>query len=120
MLLEDNKNLLFGKLVGLINGLYDEEDVMEILHQDILDSLKALKTSNGVDEMVNKLIEDKKKHLPNCLVCASPCGRTNDYYINDELETDRDDKIGRLNKLLDIYETLDYRKLQKEIIKITF
>lgn len=60
MLLEDNKNLLFGKLVGLINGLYDEEDVMETIHQDILDSLKALKTGNDVTKMVNKLIEDKK------------------------------------------------------------
>jgi hypothetical protein len=120
MLLDDNKNLLFGKLVGLINGLYDEEDVMEEIHNDILDSLKALKTSNNVDEMVNKLVEDKKKHLPNCLVCASPCGRTNDYYINDEIEEDRNDKINRLNKLLDIYETLEYRQLQKEIIKITF
>lgn len=120
MLLDDNKNLLFGKLVGLINGLYDEEDVMEEIHNDILDSLKALKTSNNVDEMVNKLVEDKKKHLPNCLVCASPCGRTNDYYINDEIEEDRNDKINRLNKLLDTYETLEYRQLQKEIIKITF
>ncbi len=120
MLLDDNKNLLFGKLVGLINGLYDEEDVMEEIKDDIYNSLKAIKESNNVDEMVNKLIEDKKKHLPNCLVCTSPCGRTNDYYINDEIESDRDDKINRLNKLLDIYETLEYRQLQKEIVKITF
>ena len=118
MLLEDNKNILFGKLVGLINGLYDEKESLDKIKDDIYDSLKALKENENIETMINKLIDDKKKYLPNCLTCVSPCGRTNDFYINDC--DDKDEKIDCLNYLLENYELYDYRTLQKEIIKVTF
>ena len=118
MLLDDNKNILFGKLVGLINGLYDEKESLDQIKDDIYDSLKALKEYKNIEIMINKLVIDKKKYLPNCLTCVSPCGRTNDYFINDC--DDKDEKIKRLNQLLGNYESYDYRTLQKEIIKVTF
>ena len=118
MLLDDNKNILFGKLVGLINGLYDEKESLDQIKDDIYDSLKALKENKNIEIMINKLIDDKKKYLPNCLTCVSPCGRTNDFYINEY--EDKEEKIDRLNLLLENYMSYDYRALQKEIIKVTF
>ncbi len=120
MLLEENKNVLFGKLIGLINGLYDEEDELEKVKLDILDSLKSLKNNENIDLMISKLIKDKELYLPNCITCLSPCGRTNDYSINDNDDSIRIEKINKLNNLLDNYESLEYRTLQKEILKVSY
>lgn len=120
MLLEENKNTLFGKLVGLINGLYDEKDELEKVKEDIINSMKSLKENKDIDIMIEKIINDKKLYLPNCLTCLSPCGRTSDYSINSNDEETRLDQINKLNDLLTKYESLDYRTLQKEILKVTY
>lgn len=84
-MLEQNKEMLIAKIIGLLNGLdgegakFKEEDILK-------KALNAIKNNQSLDEYIAFFEEKKKEYLPNCLSCQSPCGRSNDYYISRQAD----------------------------------
>ena len=96
MLLEKNENILVGKLIGLLNGLEADQRILEI-KDEIVNFLMDIKNKNNLDHDIDDIIKLKEKYLPDCLSCSSPCGRTNDFYLNDQSEEKRNYYFDFLN-----------------------
>jgi len=87
---------LTGALIGLARATEGNEDqVTAAVHTLVMEGLFATLTNvNFNDEAIKVLIErveeEKGKLIPECGACASPCGRNNDFDMND-LWTDNED-----------------------------
>lgn len=113
-------NILLGKMLGLINGLYSESNIDKI-EEDIKNALKLIKEGSNLDDTINKFIDLKAIYLKNCLTCQAPCGRTFDFYLNDIKNIDyRNLKIEEFNNILNSYETINYKTLIDKLISLTF
>ena len=100
-MLEPNKEILIAKIIGLLNGL-DGEGV-------------SFKEENMLRSALTKYItffdEKKREYLPNCLTCQSPCGRSNDYYINKQ-----SDNLKKEQELLDFFNNYSDKMPLEEVI----
>ncbi len=100
---------LIGALVGLARATDGNE---HLITPDstavVLDSLAA--NPSGEEELKDLLArvdEAKKKMVPDCFLCANPCGRTDSYDLSriDQEEWDvREVKLRILAELRDLYE----------------
>lgn len=76
---------LTGALVGLAKSTYGNEHlVSDSTTAVLLEGL--LKTAANPDccddslsKMIERVTEEKRKLVPNCFYCVSPCGKTTDY-----------------------------------------
>ena len=66
---------LLGRLIGLARAVEGNED-------RVTDGTAALfaeaLTAPGTD-ILDRIEEEKRRLVPDCFVCGSPCGRTDDY-----------------------------------------
>ena len=46
--------------------------------------------THRLTELLAKLREEKKRLVPNCFDCASPCGRTADYDMREFYDTTKE------------------------------
>lgn len=81
----DLQDKLIGALIGLVRASEGNEDLMTpSAYKAILDGLAC---SDGDGERLTALIsqvrEEKRRLVPNCFSCAAPCGRTNDYDMQE-------------------------------------
>lgn len=119
MLLDSRVDSILARLIGFCNGVLTENlDVN--LHDEIIFILKSIRDMHNLDEANNKIVELKKTYLSNCLTCAFPCGRTDDYHINMLQDKMREDKIKAFNKLLTSFEDYDYQFLIEELCRLSF
>lgn len=87
---------LTGSLIGLARAAEGNEDLVSAsTDQIILEGLFATITNvNFNNETLTKLIErvesEKQKLIPNCSVCASSCGKNNDYDMQTLWNADED------------------------------
>ena len=86
-MLEPNKEILIAKIIGLLNGL-DGEGVSFKEENMLRSALDAIKNNRDLTKYITFFDEKKREYLPNCLTCQSPCGRSNDYYINKMVDLD--------------------------------
>lgn len=120
MLLDEDLNILIGKMIGLINGLSMDPKLNE-LEPELRKTLFSIKNGEDIKPLIDKFIELKKTFLPNCVVCASPCGRSNDCYLNDFEEPKRTDKINELNKFIaDFNDSMSLHDIEKGLVWLTY
>lgn len=91
---------LQSKLIGEIIGLARATDGNEHLINDsattlIIDSLCAIQPGSKADSATLELLlgraeAEKRKMVPNCFLCASPCGRTSAYSLERLQNADED------------------------------
>ena len=87
---------LTGALIGLARAVEgNEEKVTESTDRVVLEGLFSTVTNvNFNDEILEELIrrvrEEKEKLIPRCGECASPCGRNDDYDMQDIWTEDED------------------------------
>ena len=87
---------LIGALIGLARAAEGNEDmVSSSTDKAVLEGLmSAVADADIDDETITALIaqaqEEKRRLVPNCFFCASPCGRTNDYDMQELWTADED------------------------------
>ncbi len=73
---------LTGALIGLSRATYGDTEPDERTWRLIAEGLAALagdRTEDEWKELTGRVREEKKRLVPRCSVCASPCGRNADY-----------------------------------------
>lgn len=83
VLCEQEKELL-GRLIGLARGTEGNEHMItESTAAAVVDGLVTLSSHRKQDIplMLDRAREEKRKLVPDCFLCASPCGRTADYEV---------------------------------------
>lgn len=78
---------LTGALIGLARASEGNEDIVnEATDRLLIEGLFFSITKEKVDcdalkELLERVVAEKKRLVPNCFGCASPCGRTADFEI---------------------------------------
>ncbi len=77
----DGKDALTGALIGLSRATYGDTEPDERTWQLLKKGLLALAGDSREElaELTGRVREEKKRLVPRCSVCASPCGRNADY-----------------------------------------
>ena len=86
---------LTGVLIGLVRATEGNERMLsEETDRIILEGLVAgnhiaALNEEGIAGLIQRAEDERKRLIPNCYYCASPCGRTNNYdmynlWISDE------------------------------------
>ncbi len=77
----DGKDALTGALIGLSRATYGDTKPDERTWRLLAEGLLALAGDSREElaELTGRIREEKKRLVPRCSVCASPCGRNDDY-----------------------------------------
>ncbi len=75
---------LTGALIGLARATEGTTVPTESIYRTIIEGLFTTITNvsfdnDAITDMIQKVYKEKNKLVPDCAVCASPCGRNNDY-----------------------------------------
>lgn len=87
---------LTGVLIGLARATEGNEGmVLESTDKIILEGLFTTITNvnfnnDSISELIRRVEEEKKRLVPNCLCCASSCGKNNDYDMKKLWTADED------------------------------
>lgn len=78
---------LIGGLIGLARATDGNEHLITPAFTDVvIECLSSLESEDAVLQSLLKRVEQAKRHMvPNCFLCANPCGRTSDFDL-DELQ----------------------------------
>ena len=104
---------LVGALIGLVRATDGMVNMTENTFNIILDGLRMLGTdersdSDEIQSMIDRVHIDKHTLVPDCSVCGSPCGRTEDYDwkpVRKRAESGSELDVYKL-KVLDILQRL--------------
>lgn len=104
---------LVGALIGLVRATDGMVNMTENTFNITLDGLRMLGTdersdSDEIQSMIDRVHIDKHTLVPDCSVCGSPCGRTEDYdwkSVRKRAESGSELDIYKL-KVLDILQRL--------------
>ena len=104
---------LAGALIGLVRATDGMVNMTENTFNIILDGLRMLGTdersdSDEIQSMIDRVHIDKHTLVPDCSVCVSPCGRTEDYdwkSVRKRAESGSELDVYKL-KVLDILQRL--------------
>lgn len=78
----DGKDALTGALIGLSRATYGDTEPDERTWRLLAEGLAALggeAEEETLENLTLRVREEKKRLVPRCSVCASPCGRNDDY-----------------------------------------
>ncbi len=87
---------LTGALIGLARATEENENLVSAsTDQAVLEGLFATLTNVNFDNealasLIKRVSEEKEKLVPNYASCASPCGRNNDYDMQNLWTADAD------------------------------
>ncbi len=80
------QNRLTGALIGIARAVDGNEHLIsESTDRIVLEGLSATLTNFGCDSLsalIQRAADEKKRLIPHCFECASPCGKNNDYDMN--------------------------------------
>jgi len=104
------QDTLLGALIGLARAISGNEDlVTDVTDQLVIQALIALKTeilkeSPLLSQLLHAVEDEKKRIVPDCAICCNPCGRTDNYDV-EQLRNSADDiRILKYQVLADIQE----------------
>lgn len=79
------RDRVIGALIGLARATDGNEHLISAsATASVLDGLVATKPGTDADNyaleaLLGRVEEEKRKMVPDCFLCANPCGRTSDY-----------------------------------------
>ncbi len=86
------KNNLLGALIGTVRATGGGEVTTEKTFPLILEAVLSLSDDTVSDDeiqaLTDRLTDEKHTLAPDCSVCPNPCGRTADYDINTETDSE--------------------------------
>ena len=95
ILSENLGNRLLGTLIGLARATENNEDLItsetdSVILQGLIAAMSdtdavsdAEQNAERRESLINRAENEKKRLVPNCYYCASPCGRTENYDIGN-------------------------------------
>lgn len=111
-------NELQNKLTGVLIGLARAAEGNEYLLTDstenvLLEGLFAISPNANVDgesltELIERVEEEKKKLVPNCYHCASPCGKSSDYDLQNLAELEDNIRSAKQQILSGLQSMINY------------
>lgn len=85
---------LTGAVIGLAKSCENNPktpDTDRIIIEGLFTTITNVNFNNEtLKEMIDKVHAEKNKVVPNCSACASPCGNTDDYDVNNIWNADED------------------------------
>ncbi len=83
--MNEKENILIGKIVGLFRAIDADNSVVLTIddYELIKQSLLAIKAGKQLDSFIDKITNLKNRLLPDCASCLFPCGRSEDFNINE-------------------------------------
>lgn len=83
--MNEKENILIGKIVGLFRAIDADNSVVLTIddYELIKQSLLAIKATKQLDSFIDKITNLKNRLLPDCAICLFPCGRSEDFNINE-------------------------------------
>lgn len=83
--MNEKENILMGKIVGLFRAIDADNSVVLTIddYELIKQSLLAIKAGKQLDSFIDKITNLKNRLLPDCASCLFPCGRSEDFNINE-------------------------------------
>ena len=83
--MNEKENTLIGKIVGLFRAIDADNSVVLTIddYELIKQSLLAIKAGKQLDSFIDKITNLKNRLLPDCASCLFPCGRSEDFNINE-------------------------------------
>ena len=79
---------LTGALIGLARAVNGDEEAVEKVWKTVIEGLFTTVTNVSFDDdsirqMTEKIHRETEKLMPGCTGCGSPCGKNDDYDMND-------------------------------------
>ena len=93
---QELRDQLTGAIIGLVRACEGNEDLMtDRTNRCLVEGLCATVPHRNVEEvelqeMLAHVQEEKKRIVPDCFTCASPCGRTADYDMKSLKEAEKE------------------------------
>jgi len=88
------QNRLTGALIGIARAVDGNEHLIsESTDQIVLEGLSATLTNfdrYSLSALIQRAADEKKRLIPHCFECASPCGKNNDYNMSRLWTADED------------------------------
>lgn len=83
--MNEKENILIGKIVGFFRAIDADNSVVLTIddYELIKQSLLAIKATKQLDSFIDKITNLKNRLLPDCASCLFPCGRSEDFNINE-------------------------------------
>ena len=83
--MNEKENILISKIVGLFRATDADNSVVLTIddYELIKQSLLAIKATKQLDSFIDKITNLKNRLLPDCASCLFPCGRSEDFNINE-------------------------------------
>lgn len=125
VVVNESKKQLLGKLIGLARATEGNEhkltdSITDLLLEGLFISHSRSRISQyDLLDLLNRIEEEKKKLIPDCYQCVEPCGKNNDFDLNDVLEAGLDMRSLKTTLLFGLQdiavclyqkEDLDYKK----------
>ncbi len=107
-------------LTGLCRALETESDPPLDVKELLFKAVKEINEDKVEASLKDSLIEAKKRVVPSCFVCASPCGHNDDYPLEKigDLDNERTKEIfALLDKIPD--EDKKYALIVKSVIYLS-
>lgn len=87
---------LTGALIGLARATEGNEDLVSastdrVVLEGLFTTITNVNFNNeAIAALITRINEEKEKLIPNCFSCVSPCGRNNDYDMQELWTADED------------------------------
>ena len=119
------RDKLIGTLIGMARACENKEKTVHtnefFVKGLFLAATAACQKQNVLEEMVREVQKEKYRIVPDCEHCASPCGNTSDYDLNQlyqEEEPVRSVKFALLDGILSLAAKMDdtvWQQVPKEV-----
>lgn len=99
---------LIGALIGLARAVSGNEDLItDSTNQILLEALAATHTdtiSNDsiLSDLLHRVADEKRRIVPDCAICPNPCGRTENYDMQNLWSAPEDVRAQKLQILSDL------------------
>lgn len=80
--MNENRKKLLGALIGLARATEGNEHLITPTVTDTVIRSLAAEAPEEISLCLSRVEEEKRKMVPDCFYCASPCGRTDSYDLN--------------------------------------
>lgn len=83
------KDKLLGAVIGLARATENNEELItevtdSVLAEGLVATLSESTCSDSeLEEIYNRVMSEKQRIIPSCFTCAFPCGRTDNYNMQE-------------------------------------
>ncbi len=102
------KEKLLGAVIGLARATENNEDLItsntdKLLVEGLIASLPNSDCSDAdLESLYTNIMTEKQRIIPSCFTCAFPCGRTDNYNMQELWDMDENLRALKLKLLLGI------------------